>query len=56
MYKTRILQFFGSETSSPSLREGFEKMTLRRTFGPRRGCQEAGEICTMRSFITCTVH
>jgi hypothetical protein len=34
----------------------FEDQVLRRVFGPKRNWHEAGEDCTVRSFITCTLH
>jgi hypothetical protein len=33
-----------------------ENRVLRRIFESKRKWQAAGEDCTMRSFITCTLH
>jgi hypothetical protein len=63
MHETIILPvvLYGCETLSLTLRvehwlRVFEKKVLRRIPGPKRKCQEAGEDCIMRNFITCTLH
>jgi hypothetical protein len=59
IYKTIILplDLCGCETCSVTLREehrlrAFKIKVLRRMFGPKMKWREAGEDCTMRSFIT----
>jgi hypothetical protein len=53
---------YGSETWSLALRKEhrlrvFENKVLRGIFGPeRKEMAEVGEGCTMRSFLTCTLH
>jgi hypothetical protein len=66
IYKTIIFPLFcmGMKPSlslSLSLREYhrlrvFENRVLRRIFECKRKWREAGEVCIIRSFITCTLH
>jgi hypothetical protein len=34
----------------------FRNRVLKKEFGRRKGQEEAGEDCIMRSFIPCTLH
>jgi hypothetical protein len=44
-----------SHTKGDTETGGVENRVVRRIFGPKRD-EVAGEDCTMRSFVTCTLH